>query len=46
MARNDDKDRQSDAQYRMNAEQRERQRDRLHFQAMLQQWRRLSEEAK
>jgi hypothetical protein len=44
MARNEDDVRESAAQYRMDAERRERRRDQAHFEEMLRRWRRLTEQ--
>ena len=45
MARNEDDVRESAAQYRMDAERRERRRDKAHFEEMLRRWRRLTEQS-
>ena len=45
MARNEDEGRESAVEYRMDAERRERRRDRAHFEEMIRRWRMLTEQA-
>ena len=45
MARREDDVRESTAEYRMDAERRERRRDKAHFEEMIRRWRQLTEQS-
>jgi hypothetical protein len=44
MARNEDDIRNSTVDYRLDAERRERQRDKAHFEEMIRRWRSLTDQ--
>jgi hypothetical protein len=45
MARSEDNVKKSTVDYRLDAERRERQRDKAHFEEMIRRWRQMTEQS-